>query len=193
MANSNLMHRPIMRWMKFSWVSLTVGLCAVTLSYVSSLSVEIKFGPQGVAAIKSVADSVAASSSPRSSSPGSSVSKEESSVHTSKITKRQTSAIQAISPRRLFDFITDPSLLITVLHSLEVAYWTFPLGFVLTPVINFFRVPNRRSLEVSSKASSLKSPSRKRRSVIEAKKLSTTYLKLIKAMEAHERSFNNDS
>jgi len=59
-------------------------------------------------------------------------------------------SLESLSPKRFFDFITDPSLLITVLHSLEVAYWTFPFGFILTPVINFFRVPNRkRSLEVS--------------------------------------------
>lgn len=55
--------------------------------------------------------------------------------------------LESLSPKRFFDFITDPSLLITVLHSLEVAYWTFPFGFLLKPVINFFRVPNRRSLE----------------------------------------------
>lgn len=52
---------------------------------------------------------------------------------------------EAVSPRRLFDFVTDPSLLITILHSLEVAYWTFPFGFLLMPVINFFRVPNKRN------------------------------------------------
>lgn len=54
-------------------------------------------------------------------------------------------SLEQLSPKRFFDFLTDPSLLITVLHSLEVAYWTFPFGFILTPVINFFRVPNRRS------------------------------------------------
>lgn len=53
-------------------------------------------------------------------------------------------SLESLSPKRFFDFLTDPSLLITVLHSLEVAYWTFPFGFILTPVINFFRVPNRR-------------------------------------------------
>ena len=59
-------------------------------------------------------------------------------------------SIESLSPKRFFDFLTDPSLLITVLHSLEVAYWTFPFGFILTPVINFFRVPNRRrSLEMT--------------------------------------------
>jgi len=60
----------------------------------------------------------------------------------------RSGSIESLSPKRFFDFITDPSLLITVLHSLEVAYWTFPFGFVLSPIINFFRVPNRRrSLE----------------------------------------------
>jgi hypothetical protein len=60
-------------------------------------------------------------------------------------------SMESLSPKRFFDFLTDPSLLITVLHSLEVAYWTFPFGFILTPVINFFRVPNRRrSLELSA-------------------------------------------
>lgn len=58
--------------------------------------------------------------------------------------------LESLSPKRFFDFITDPSLLITVLHSLEVAYWTFPFGFLLKPVINFFRVPNRRSLDSPS-------------------------------------------
>ncbi|KAI1307216.1 hypothetical protein HDE_00828 [Halotydeus destructor] len=50
----------------------------------------------------------------------------------------------SFSPRRLFDFLTDPSLIITILHSLEVAYWNLPGGFLLMPVINFFRVPNKR-------------------------------------------------
>lgn len=41
-------------------------------------------------------------------------------------------------------FITDPSLLVTILHSLEIAYWTLPFGFILTPIMNIFRMPNRR-------------------------------------------------
>ena len=51
----------------------------------------------------------------------------------------------AVSPRFIFDFLTDPSLVVTILHTLEVAYWTLPLGFLLMPIINFFRVPNRRN------------------------------------------------
>lgn len=66
---------------------------------------------------------------------------------------------EAVSPRRLFDFVTDPSLIITILHSLEVAYWTFPFGFLLMPVINFFRVPNKRN----GKDSSPRARSRRRR------------------------------
>jgi len=57
---------------------------------------------------------------------------------------------EQVSPRRLFDFVTDPSLIITILHSLEVAYWTFPFGFLLMPVINFFRVPNKRSAKLKT-------------------------------------------
>lgn len=49
------------------------------------------------------------------------------------------------SPRQL-DFLADPSLLVTILHSLEIAYWSLPLGFVLMPLINFFRIPNRRRM-----------------------------------------------
>lgn len=44
------------------------------------------------------------------------------------------------------DFLADPSLLVTILHSLEIAYWSLPLGFVLMPIINFFRIPNRRRM-----------------------------------------------
>ena len=52
---------------------------------------------------------------------------------------------RAQSRQSPLDFLTDPSLLVTILHSLEVAYWSTPLGFVLMPIINFFRVPNKRS------------------------------------------------
>ena len=41
-------------------------------------------------------------------------------------------------------FVTDPALLVTILHSLEVAYWTLPFGMVVKPIINLFRIPNRR-------------------------------------------------
>lgn len=75
------------------------------------------------------------------------ISSNKISARSMKIEPRQ---LEALSPKRFFDFITDPSLLITVLHSLEVAYWTFPFGFLLKPIINFFRVPNRRSLDYSS-------------------------------------------
>lgn len=45
------------------------------------------------------------------------------------------------------DFLGDPALLVTILHSLEIAYWSLPFGFVLSPIINFFRIPNRRRSE----------------------------------------------
>lgn len=51
---------------------------------------------------------------------------------------KKRNSIEAISPRRIFDFITDPSLIITILHSLEVAYWSFPMGFLLMPVSQLF-------------------------------------------------------
>ena len=77
-----------------------------------------------------------------------SISKDDISRNSISIQARQS--LESLSPKRFFDFITDPSLLITILHSLEVAYWTFPFGFLLKPIINFFRVPNRRSLDSSS-------------------------------------------
>jgi hypothetical protein len=46
--------------------------------------------------------------------------------------------------RMFFDFLLDPSMMVTILHSLEMAYWSLPFGFLLMPLINFFRVPNRR-------------------------------------------------
>jgi len=49
-----------------------------------------------------------------------------------------------IKPRSITAFVTDPALLVTILHSLEIAYWTMPFGFILTPIINLFRMPNRR-------------------------------------------------
>ena len=68
----------------------------------------------------------------------------QSVLSQSQLAERRTIIADAVSPRRLFDFVTDPSLIITILHSLEVAYWSFPFGFMLMPVINFFRVPNKR-------------------------------------------------
>ena len=50
-----------------------------------------------------------------------------------------------IDKRSITAFVTDPALLVTILHSLEVAYWTMPFGFLLQPIINLFRMPNRRS------------------------------------------------
>lgn len=41
-------------------------------------------------------------------------------------------------------FVTDPALLVTILHSLEVAYWTLPFGVIFKPIMNLFRMPNRR-------------------------------------------------
>ena len=51
----------------------------------------------------------------------------------------------SIEPRSITAFVTDPALLVTILHSLEIAYWTLPFGFILTPIINLFRMPNRRT------------------------------------------------
>lgn len=87
-------------------------------------------------------------------------------------------SLEQLSPKRFFDFLTDPSLLITVLHSLEVAYWTFPFGFVLTPVINFFRVPNRRSLDVMSKSNL-----RSKRSNVDAWQLQRSHQRLLNSIE----------
>jgi hypothetical protein len=89
------------------------------------------------------------------------------------------SSLEQLSPKRFFDFLTDPSLLITVLHSLEVAYWTFPFGFVLTPVINFFRVPNRRSLDAKS--------GRRKRSSLNDPKLKLLHVQLMKSIEKAEK------
>ena len=61
-----------------------------------------------------------------------------------------------IEKRSITAFVTDPALLVTILHSLEVAYWTLPFGFILTPIINLFRMPNRRRMEVRKEAESLK-------------------------------------
>ena len=49
-----------------------------------------------------------------------------------------------IEPRILLDFLADPSIFVTMLSSLEQMYMTFPFGFLLKPIVNFFRVPNRR-------------------------------------------------
>lgn len=82
-------------------------------------------------------------------SPASTISRGDFSSSNS-LTIQPRQSLESLSPKRFFDFITDPSLLITILHSLEVAYWTFPFGFLLKPIINFFRVPNRRSLDSRS-------------------------------------------
>ena len=49
-----------------------------------------------------------------------------------------------IESRILLDFLADPSIFVTMLSSLEQMYMTFPFGFLLKPIVNFFRVPNRR-------------------------------------------------
>lgn len=85
-------------------------------------------------------------------------------------------SLEQLSPKRFFDFLTDPSLLITILHSLEVAYWTFPFGFVLTPVINFFRVPNRRSLDPGSRSG------RGRRSTANEERLKMIHMRLLNSL-----------
>lgn len=51
---------------------------------------------------------------------------------------------QTASPRLTLDFLADPALFVSILHTLEVAYWSMPLGFLLMPIINFFRMPNKR-------------------------------------------------
>lgn len=53
--------------------------------------------------------------------------------------------------QEIFGFLSDPSLIVTLLYTLEIAYWTLPLGFFLTPFINFFRVPNRRNGRIARK------------------------------------------
>lgn len=57
--------------------------------------------------------------------------------------------IQGPEPRLTLDFMLDPSLFVSILHSLEVAYWTLPFGFLLIPILNIFRVPNRRAVRIS--------------------------------------------
>lgn len=51
-----------------------------------------------------------------------------------------------LEPRILLDFITDPSVFVTMLNQLEQMYlaFPFPLAIILKPFINFFRIPNRR-------------------------------------------------
>lgn len=61
-----------------------------------------------------------------------------------------------IEKRSITAFVTDPALLVTILHSLEVAYWTLPFGFILTPIINLFRMPNRRRIGVRNEEDNLK-------------------------------------
>lgn len=60
-----------------------------------------------------------------------------------------------IEKRSITAFVTDPALLVTILHSLEVAYWTLPFGFILTPIINLFRMPNRRRIGVRNEEDNL--------------------------------------
>lgn len=52
-------------------------------------------------------------------------------------------------PRLTLDFMLDPSLFVSILHTFEVAYWTLPFGFLLMPILNIFRVPNRRSARLT--------------------------------------------
>lgn len=62
------------------------------------------------------------------------------------IPKHLQTRMDMIQPRSsITAFVTDPALLVTILHSLEVAYWTLPFGFIIKPIINLFRMPNRRS------------------------------------------------
>jgi len=67
------------------------------------------------------------------------------------VAKLEPRGADPFSPRFIFDFLTDPSLVVTILHTLEVAYWTLPLGFLLMPIMNFFRVPNRRTTRFKRK------------------------------------------
>ena len=77
----------------------------------------------------------------------------KSSLQSLKEVITQNRGADAVSSRGLFDFMTDPSLVVTILHTLEVAYWTLPLGFLLMPIINFFRVPNRRNGRLNRRVS----------------------------------------
>lgn len=61
-----------------------------------------------------------------------------------KFVKRLVSRPDRIESRVLLDFLADPSIFVTMLSSLEQMYMTFPFGFLLKPIVNFFRVPNRR-------------------------------------------------
>lgn len=61
-----------------------------------------------------------------------------------KFVKRLMSRPDRIESRVLLDFLADPSIFVTMLSSLEQMYMTFPFGFLLKPIVNFFRVPNRR-------------------------------------------------
>ncbi|KAF7491062.1 hypothetical protein SSS_08334 [Sarcoptes scabiei] len=84
--------------------------------------------------------------------------------------------IDKIEPRsglsRITAFVTDPALLVTILHSLEVAYWTMPLGFLLNPLINLFRIPNRR-MDLNSQSINSK-----------------TLLNIIKRIEERQKKIN---
>lgn len=54
--------------------------------------------------------------------------------------------IDHLEPRVLLDFIADPAVFVTMLNHLEQMYLTFPFpfGILLKPIVNFFRVPNKR-------------------------------------------------
>lgn len=66
----------------------------------------------------------------------------------------QSKSAPKMEARSITAFVTDPALLVTILHSLEVAYWTLPFGFILTPIINLFRMPNRRRIETRTEMAS---------------------------------------
>ena len=90
------------------------------------------------------------------------------------------------SARGMFDFMTDPSLVVTILHTLEVAYWTLPMGFLLMPIINFFRVPNRRSGRSGESQPRMGTKEELRRT------LDRFYTILSKAIDKYERLVGND-
>lgn len=59
--------------------------------------------------------------------------------------KQNIDRIDGPESRLTLDFMLDPSLFVSILHTFEVAYWTMPFGFLLMPILNIFRVPNKRS------------------------------------------------
>ena len=52
--------------------------------------------------------------------------------------------LDQLEARLFLDFIADPSIFVTMLNSLEQMYLTLPFGWLLKPIVNFFRIPNRR-------------------------------------------------